>query len=45
MQKGRLLREAIPFKLKKNAEEFVKANGGKIVGFSQLTPALVMDGK
>ena len=42
---GPMGKEAIPFKLKKNAEEFVAANGGKIVGFSQLTPALVMDGK
>ena len=40
---GPMGREAIPFKLKKNAEEFVKANGGKIASFSQLTPALVMD--
>jgi len=37
-------REAIPFKLKKSAEEFVKVNSGKIVSFPQLTPALVMDG-
>ena len=42
---GPMGKEAIPFKLKKNAEEFVAANGGEIVGFSQLTPALVMDGK
>ena len=34
--------EAFPFKLKNNAEEFVAANGGKIVTFPQLTPALVM---
>jgi len=41
---GPMGREAIPFKLKKNAEEFVAANDGKIVNFLQLTPALVMDG-
>jgi nitrous oxide reductase accessory protein NosL len=39
---GPMGREAIPFKLKKNADEFVKENGGKIVSFPQLTPALVM---
>ncbi|MGI9568485.1 MAG: nitrous oxide reductase accessory protein NosL, partial [Desulfobulbia bacterium] len=37
--------EAFPFKLKNNAEDYVTANGGKIVGFSQLTPELVMGGK
>lgn len=42
---GPMGREAIPFKLRNNAEEFVKTNGGKIVSYSQLTPALVMDGK
>ncbi len=42
---GPMGREAIPFKLKKNAEEFVMANGGRIVSFPQLTPELVMDGK
>jgi nitrous oxide reductase accessory protein NosL len=42
---GPMGREAIPFKLKKNAEEFVMANGGKIVSFPQLTPKLVMNGK
>lgn len=42
---GPMGREAIPFKLKKNAEEFVMANGGKIVSFPQLTPELVMDGQ
>jgi len=42
---GPMGKEAIPFKLKKNAEEFVKANGGKIVSFSQLTPELIVDGK
>lgn len=42
---GPMGREAIPFKLKNDAEEFVKANGGRIVGFDQLTPALVMEGK
>jgi nitrous oxide reductase accessory protein NosL len=36
-------REAIPFKLRKDADEFVQANGGKIVSFPELTPALVMD--
>ena len=41
---GPMGREAIPFKLKKSAEEFVKVNSGKIVSFPQLTPALVMDG-
>jgi nitrous oxide reductase accessory protein NosL len=39
---GPMGKEAIPFKIKKNAEEFVKTNGGKIVSFSQLTPELVM---
>lgn len=34
--------EALPFKVKKNAEEFVEIHGGKIVSFSQLTPELVM---
>ena len=33
--------EAFPFKLKKNAEAFVKANGGKIVSFPQLTPEVI----
>ncbi len=42
---GPMGKEAIPFKFKKNAEEFVKANGGKIVGYSQLTPELIMSGK
>jgi copper chaperone NosL len=41
---GPMGKEAIPFKLKKKAEEFVSLNGGKIVRFSQLTPALVMGG-
>jgi nitrous oxide reductase accessory protein NosL len=36
-------KEAIPFKLKNNAEEFVKVNGGKIVTFQQLSPALIME--
>jgi copper chaperone NosL len=40
---GPMGKEAIPFKLKKNAEEFVKANGGEIVSFAQLNPALVME--
>ena len=40
---GPMGKEAIPFKLKKNAEEFVKTNGGKIVNYSQLTPELIMD--
>lgn len=40
---GPMGKEAIPFKLKKNAEEFVKTSGGKIVDYSQLTPELVMD--
>lgn len=42
---GPMGREAIPFKLKKIAEEFVMANGGKIVSFPQLAPELVMDVK
>ncbi|MFC1844840.1 nitrous oxide reductase accessory protein NosL [Thermodesulfobacteriota bacterium] len=42
---GPMGREAIPFKLKKNAEEFLKANGGQIVSFSQLTPSLIMNGQ
>ena len=42
---GPMGREAVPFKLKKDAEEFVRGNGGKIVSFPQLTPAMVMDGK
>jgi len=40
---GPMGKEAIPFKLKSDAEEFVRVNGGKIVGYSQLTPAAVMD--
>ncbi len=36
--------EALPFRTKKGAEEFVAANGGKIVNFSQLTPELVGGG-
>jgi len=40
---GPMGKEAIPFKLKKNAEEFVKSNGGTIVNYSQLTPELVMN--
>ena len=39
---GPMGKEAIPFKLKKNAEEFIKENGGKIVSYSQLTPELIM---
>lgn len=39
---GPMGKEAIPFKIKKNAEEFVKTNGGKIVSYSKLTPELVM---
>jgi copper chaperone NosL len=35
--------EALPFKAKKNAEEFAKIQGGKIVSFSQLTPKLIME--
>ena len=41
---GPMGREAIPFKFKKDAKEFVKANGGQIVSFSQLTPSLIMNG-
>ncbi|MDW7771628.1 MAG: nitrous oxide reductase accessory protein NosL [Desulfobulbaceae bacterium] len=37
--------EAIAFKLKKDAEEFVRENGGEIVGYSQLTPELLTRGK
>ena len=40
---GPMGKEAIPFKLKKNADEFVKNNGGTIVNYSQLTPELVMN--
>ena len=40
---GPMGKEAIPFKLKSDAEEFVKTNGGKIVNFQQLTPQLIMD--
>ena len=40
---GPMGKEAIPFKLKNDAEEFVKTNGGKIVNFQQLTPQLIMD--
>jgi copper chaperone NosL len=42
---GPMGREAIPFKFKKDAEVFVRENGGKIVGYSQLTPELVMGGE
>jgi len=42
---GPMGKEAIPFKLKKDAEDFVKENGGKIVSFPQLTPELIMEGK
>ena len=34
--------EAIPFKFKNNAEEFVRVNGGKIVSFQELMPTLIM---
>ena len=40
---GPMGKEAIPFKLKNNAEEFVKLHGGKIVTFQQLSPALIME--
>jgi nitrous oxide reductase accessory protein NosL len=40
---GPMGREAIPFKLRKDADEFVQANGGKIVSFPELSPALLMD--
>jgi len=39
---GPMGKEAIPFKLKSDAEDFVKANGGKIVSFPELTPDVVM---
>jgi copper chaperone NosL len=39
---GPMGKEAFPFKLKKDADEFVKANGGKIISFQQLTPQLIM---
>jgi copper chaperone NosL len=42
---GPMGKEAFPFKLKENAEDYVTANGGKIVNFPELTPALVMGGK
>ena len=38
---GPMGKEAIPFKFKKDAEDFVKENGGKIVSFPDLTPELV----
>ena len=40
---GPMGKEAIPFKLRKDAEEFAAANGGKIFGFDQLTPQLIME--
>ena len=40
---GPMGKEAVPFKLKSDAEEFVRINGGEIVSYSQLTPAMVMD--
>jgi len=40
---GPMGKEALPFKFKNNAEDFVKNNGGKIVSFQQLTPELVME--
>ena len=40
---GPMGKEAIPFKFKKDAEEFVAANGGKILSFDQLTPQLIME--
>jgi copper chaperone NosL len=40
---GPMGKEAIPFKFKNNAEEFVRVNGGKIVSFQQLSPALIME--
>ncbi len=33
--------EALPFKIKKDAQVFVESNGGRIVSFSELTPAMV----
>jgi len=41
---GSMEREAISFKLKKDAQEFEKINGGTIFNFPKLTPALVMGG-
>ncbi len=39
---GPMGKEALPFKVKKNAEEFVDINGGEIVSFPQLTPDIIM---
>jgi copper chaperone NosL len=36
--------EALPFKIKKDAQTFVEGNGGQIVSFSQLTQAMVSGG-
>jgi nitrous oxide reductase accessory protein NosL len=38
---GPMGKEAIPFKFRQNAEDFIKENGGEIVGFDQLTPELI----
>ena len=42
---GPMGREAIPFKFRKDAEEFIRQNGGKIVGYSELTPEVLMGGE
>lgn len=41
---GPMGREAIPFKFKKNAEDFVGKNGGTIVSYTELTPELIGGG-
>jgi nitrous oxide reductase accessory protein NosL len=33
--------EALPFKIKKEAQDFVEGNGGRIVSYLELTPAMV----
>lgn len=42
---GPMGKEAIPFKFRKDAEEFIRQNGGKIVGYSELTPEVLMGGE
>lgn len=38
---GPMGKEAIPFKVKKDAEDFAKENGGQVVMYPQLTPELI----
>ncbi|MDD3619579.1 MAG: nitrous oxide reductase accessory protein NosL [Desulfobulbaceae bacterium] len=42
---GPMGKEAIPFKFKKEAEDFVRDNGGRIVGYPELTPELLTGGE